>query len=44
MRGTWDITDILALLLEFRYTDHPSNIDFYDYEQNVYSIGLLARY
>jgi len=43
IRCTYDLKKWLALVIEYRATDHPSNIDFYDYDRQMFSIGILAR-
>jgi tetratricopeptide (TPR) repeat protein len=43
LRAVWDVTDAVSLLFQLRLTDHPSSIEFYDYDRQVLTVGLLAR-
>ena len=38
------ITEGAEVFGEYRWIDNESNIDSFDYDQNVWSIGLRARF
>ena len=42
LRASWGINDWLALVIDYRYTDHSSNITFFDYDRQVITVGILA--
>lgn len=41
---TKQLNDILAVRVDFTYTDHPSNVDEYDFNRYVAGIRLLVSY
>lgn len=43
LRTTYDLLDWLDLVVEYRGTDHQSNIPFFDYERQTFTVGILAR-
>jgi Flp pilus assembly protein TadD len=43
MRARYDLKKYLALVLEWRGTNQQSNIDFFSYDRQVFTIGISAR-
>jgi hypothetical protein len=43
-RATYQLGAYTNLLLEYRYTDHSSTIPFYDFDRQIISVGIEARY